>query len=131
MGQVHNRLNRINCGRVNGDGCAFVERHLPTVSGEIDGDDACAHLRRHHGGRQAHRSLAKNRDCLIAPQAQALQRTERGAGAASDGSACREGNFVWQRHQRMRRDLHVFGVCAVAAIAISDGVFQAKLSPSG
>src|SRR3954451_340818 len=69
---------------------------------------------------------------MLAAKAEAFQRAPRSAGAAGNRRTGVEGEFVGQRHQRVRWAFHVAGMCAVAGRAVHLGdAFDAELLPSG
>ena len=91
---------------------------LQTLGTGVERNHAGAHARRELRGRQPDRTLAKNRDRMVALKTQSMERAPSRTGSTCNGRAGGKGQLIGQGHQRARGTLHVARMRAMGGHAV-------------
>src|ERR1700733_11946836 len=132
MRQVLDCRHRIVRSRVHD----FIRAELLRAIQALGIDVECNHARTHRfcelRAGQAYRTLAENRDRVVARQPHPPQRAVRRAGATGDRCTGGEADLVRQRHQRIGRHPQIPRVATVRVAAVDlHRHFLAELLPAG
>ena len=132
MRQVLDRADRVVRARVDGLPGAELLGSGEPVRADVERDDAGAHCGRQLCRRETDRSLAEQRDRVIAGDLEPAQRAIGGARSARDRRPSGKRQLIVQRHQSEGRHLQITRMSAMGIVAVDeDRLFLTQLRPAG